>query len=81
MGSVMRVSGAELRPKDRIMHPKNKVKPTDVQEYRHVYTVMKQPKLSPGQWQLRCECKDSDGNRVRISVGPTEVVLVERKGK
>ena len=79
MSDPITVSGAELKPKDRIVHPKNKEQGAK-QEYRHVYTVVKQPKLRPGQWQLVCECKDQHGDKVRISIGPTEKVLVERKG-
>lgn len=70
---MIQVSGAELRPGDRIVHPKD-------EGWRHVYTVVAKPQPSPGSWQLSCECKDPAGKKIRIAVGPTVVVHVERKG-
>jgi len=79
---MITLSGAELRPGDKIYHPRTKKKKTDEQKWRHVYTVKEQPSVSPGAWSLRCKVvAESDGSKGVITVGPTELFHVERKEK
>lgn len=77
---ITMVPGSELRPGDKIMHSKGRPTDADV-TWRHVYTVRKKPIVSPGAWSLRCEVVTPEGESGRISVGPTEVVHIERKGQ
>jgi hypothetical protein len=71
---VTQVPAADLLPKDRIVHPLAEGK------WRHVYTVKKKPSIRPGASHLSCDVIDAAGEKVRISLGETEQVNVERKG-
>ena len=76
---MMRVSGAELRPGDRIYHSRLAKGKDDVHEWRHTCTVVEKPESRPGSWSLSCECRNAAGEKIRISVGPTQLLDIERE--
>jgi hypothetical protein len=76
---MLTIKGKDLLPGDRIMHERNRHGEGDM-TWACVCTVKKKPIVSPGAWSLRCEVIHADGAAGRISVGPTEMVHVERKG-
>lgn len=73
------ITGAELKKGDVILHPAGK---KSVEERRPVYRVTSDPKIKPGTWSLSVPCSVVGRRQiVTVSMGPTEVVEVERGEK
>ncbi len=83
---MIQVQASKLLKGDKVFHPlghrfigEGKAR-TLTDKWRHVYTVNSKSTPSPGSGSIGFQALDSRGKKVRVSLYPTQVMDIERKG-